>query len=98
MEREWTYEQLKRWRIRKADGDENLPWRHTSLFSSSVPQWCVWRPGEQHPVACVDTQQAAMRHIAFQFLRDIEWLHEANAAGAELARINARPRTQQEHA
>lgn len=101
MHREWTPEQLKRWRIRKVQNGEQTPWqrRDWSALPDDVltasPQWCIWRPWEQHPIACVDTQQDAIRHVILQlqsaYLRAAE-REELERQGMELARINNRPR------
>lgn len=102
MAREWTPEQLKRWRIRKATGGEDAPWLRRDwaappgrVFDGS-PRWCIWRPWEEHPIACVDTQQDAIRHVILQlqtaYLRAAEH-RELEQQAAQLDRINNRPRT-----
>ncbi|UBV14843.1 hypothetical protein [Mycolicibacterium fortuitum] len=75
--REWTAEQLAKWRIRKADKDEQPPWVRkrinpdSSTFGGAAlhplppaPPWWVYAPGQTDPSGCWSTHKAAIEQVS----------------------------------
>ncbi|WP_131822674.1 MULTISPECIES: hypothetical protein [Mycobacteroides] len=62
MAREWTEEQLERWRIRKSLPGERPPWPELPPLAGviSTPRWWIWRPGQRKAMAAFDSQPAAL--------------------------------------
>ena len=63
---EWSDEQLRKFRIRRAGRDERPPWYRTKLegLQNPPPRWWVYEPGNPVVVACWGTHKAAVEHVS----------------------------------